>query len=215
MPTLEITNDGNHIIKTHIYGKHITYQLRGNGVTFLSQYGIEIGDKLSPKLLHELRERKLVFTNGSRVSETPSTSPTTAIPPQNPSRVDACASKNVSVPKSKNRREIENTGPSNCMKLIGSTKELNRSGTFFKQEDGQVHSYIQMRQGDSLVPDKTYCIIFYHQERHRIHIPSTIQTKYIGGWGLWEVWTFAMPKCVINKTIRRWGIRIGYPIGTM
>ena len=152
-----------------------------------------------------------MFTNGSTLSKPQLTPSTSATPPQNPSRVDVHASNNVAVTKDKNRREPENTDTSNYIKLIGSTKELNQHGTFFRQEGAQIHSYIQMRQGDSLCLGKTYCIIFYYQEKHRIQIPFPIMAKYISSWGSWEVWTFDMPKC-INRTIRRWSIRVGYPV---
>ena len=207
MPTLEITNEGNYIIKTFIYGKHVTYQLRGTGVTFLNNYGIEAGDKFSPKLLHELRERKLVFTNGSGTSEKLSTSPTINI--QKHQSILQTATDVSRDTLAKSTRETGNAARSDFTKLIGSTKELNRRGTFFRKVCGKSHSYNRMKQGEFTLPGMAYCIVFHHWESCTIYIPPTIQTKCIGSCNLWEVWAFDIPKQV-NATIYSWGVRIGH-----
>ena len=221
MPTLEITNQGNYIVRTHFHKKrsldeiYSTYQLMSAGITFLNQHGIKVGDSFSYELFIELKRRKLVFTNGSGVSRTlPTSYTTTSHEYQNTQRIDVYASNDTSG-RCADNRAASNTIRSDFTQLIGTTKGLNRCGTFFKK-DVRVQNplYVRLERDELLLSSKAYCIVFHHHEIHKIYIPPMIQTKCIGSCHLWEVWAFDIPKC-INKTIRRWGIRIGHPIGTM
>ncbi len=162
MPTLEITDEGSYFVRTSINHQIVTYQVRDIGVTFLNQYGIVEGQTFSPKLLQELRERNFVFTNGTGISwehtKTTTTKIAESVFDHQTTRDDVGdVQKTLRIASySESKKDCINVVHKDFLSQVEYVKEFNRYGTFLKKQQ----KYISMSEGEPMMPDFMYCIVF-------------------------------------------------------